>query len=186
MKWKTRVLNYKGIFKLVHRKVGLKIIALERSYFWHVLLLFSHHYFSLPAFAQIYTSYCSYFLLFALPVYCSFQFNIWTWFSQTRLFRCPRMAPTWACWVSAGDLALLARSPTCVHHLPLQAVGSWSAWRGWVAEGRSVAELGRGQPWPAWQFSAMEGDFLASIFPVRVALSALTSTGMLLVVTGVY
>lgn len=61
-------LCFQGIFKLVHRKVGLKIIALERSYFWHKLLLFFHHYFSLPALAQKYTSYCACFLLFVLPV----------------------------------------------------------------------------------------------------------------------
>lgn len=61
-------LCFQGIFKLVHRKVGLKIIALERSYFWHMLLLFFHRYFSLPALAQKYTSYCAYFLLFVLPV----------------------------------------------------------------------------------------------------------------------
>lgn len=65
-------LFFQDIFKLVHRKVGLKIIALERSYFWHTLLLFFHDYFSLPALAQKYTSYCAYFPLFVLPVYALF------------------------------------------------------------------------------------------------------------------
>lgn len=153
-----------------------------------MLLLFSHHYFSLPAFPPKYTSYCAYFLLFFLPICVLFPVQYLNLIFSDEAVQIPLDGQI-SCSDSLGGFHIglvelrvgdLTCGAVCVYTdvQPFTPSGfRMSEWQKRV-NGRacvsSVAELGRGEPWPTWQFSAMEGDFLGSTFPVRLALSALS------------